>query len=41
VEVNRRLYMDEESGDKLPGFDVVAARIQDVVAALTDAVERL
>jgi len=32
IEVNRRLYMDEASGDQLPGFDDVAAIITDVVA---------
>jgi len=41
VEVNRRLYLDEESGDRLPGFDALAATIQDVVAALADAAECL
>ena len=32
IEVNRRLYMDEATGDQLPGFDDVAATITDVVA---------
>ena len=41
VEVNRRRYMDEESGDRLPGFDALAAIIQEGVAALADAAERL
>jgi N-formylglutamate amidohydrolase len=40
LEINRRLYMDEESGDRLPGFDALAAIIQEIVAALADAVER-
>jgi len=32
IEVNRRLYMDEATGGRLPGFDHVAATITDVVA---------
>jgi N-formylglutamate amidohydrolase len=34
VEVNRGLYMDEQSGAKLPSFDRVRARVVDAVRAL-------
>ena len=34
VEVRRDQYMDEETGEKLPGFDDVAASIQEAVRSL-------
>lgn len=35
VEVRRDVYMDESTGDKLPEFDEVAARIQSAVLSLS------
>ncbi len=34
IEVNRRLYMDELTGEKLPGFTEVGEQVRRVVAAL-------
>lgn len=31
IEVNRKLYMNEKSGEKLPEFDAVAQKIQEVI----------
>ncbi len=37
VEVNRRLYMDEESGERrVPAFDAIAQRIRDALEALAE-----
>lgn len=39
VEVNRALYMDEGTGARLEDFDFVAARLQETLLRLLDAVE--
>jgi len=36
VEVNRGLYMDEGTGDRLPGFATVACLVQEAVRELVD-----
>lgn len=38
VEVNRSLYMDEQTGAKLSNFDQVLAEVQSSVAQLIDVV---
>jgi len=38
IEVNRGLYMDEATGEKLPCFDEVASRLRDAVDGLDDSV---
>ncbi len=40
VEVNRRLYMDEQSGARLPAFETLAGTIQEVLAFLTASAGR-
>jgi N-formylglutamate deformylase len=37
IEVNRRLYMDKETGGKLPGFDDVRSFILNIVGKMTDS----
>lgn len=37
IEVNRGAYMDETTGDRLPGFDQLRARLQDTVRRLIAA----
>lgn len=37
VEVNRRLYMDELTGRRLPGFAGARARLQDLLRSLVAA----
>jgi N-formylglutamate amidohydrolase len=39
VELNRALYMDESSGQRLPCFDDVATRLASVLAHLAGAAE--
>jgi len=36
IEINRRLYMDERTYERLPGFAAVAAAMEQVVRALAD-----
>ena len=38
VEVNRALYLDEQTGEKLPRFDVVRRNVQSALAAVVAAV---
>jgi N-formylglutamate amidohydrolase len=37
IEVNRRLYMNEETFEKLPGFEVLSDNLRSFAAALTSA----
>jgi N-formylglutamate amidohydrolase len=36
IEVNRRLYMDEMTGSKLPGFNAMKGQMQAILRALSD-----
>ena len=38
IEVNRALYMDERTGEKLPGFEEIRKRIQRAVTAVIEPV---
>jgi N-formylglutamate amidohydrolase len=40
VEVNRRLYMDEQTGAKLAGFEDVRRRVGEAVRTIAAAGER-
>jgi hypothetical protein len=33
IEVNRRLYMDEETGERLPSFGAIRQAISEMLAA--------
>ena len=40
IEINRRLYMDEQTGERLPSFDQVRNAVSGMLAVVADPQKR-